>query len=186
MEKLTRTKIAPFIEESLIRGLHTGRWKQDFVLYVNENYCDLFKDVKADDISLKIRLDGVYEGFKHKDTKDKFGNSKTVTYKKENTLKVEKNFDDSLGFISESFDIDIDIQKKKTIVVLVENPSQLIPAIKCILWSLDNNPKTVKDILQYLMKVDDVGNIVPYLDGLKTQDDYAEVNNQINKINLYL
>jgi hypothetical protein len=181
MEKLTGTKIAPYIEESLTRGLNTGRWKEDFINYVFSNYQDLFKDVEPYEDKYKFRLDGVYEGFKHRDTKDKFGNSKTVTYKKENTLKVEKNFDDSLGFISESFDIDIDIQKKKTIVVLVENPSQLISAIKCVLWSLDNNPKTVKDILQYLMKVDDSGNIVPYLDGLKTQDDYAEVNNQINK-----
>jgi hypothetical protein len=181
MEKLTGTKIANYIEESLNRGLRTGRWKEDFRNYVYSNFKELFKDVEPNEDKYKFRLDGVFEGFKHPDTKDKFGNSKTVIYKKENTLKLEKNLDDSLGFIFESVDNDVDIQKKKTIALLVENPSQLIPAIKCVLWSLDNNSKTVKDILQYLMKVDDSGNIVPYLDGLKTGDDYVEVNNQINK-----
>ena len=181
MQNMTRTTIANYIEQSLVRGIEKNRWKEDFVLYVNENYSDLFKDVKADEISLKIRLDGVYEGFKHKDTKDIFGNLNTVTYKKENTFKVEKNYDDGLGFISENNSIDVDIKKKKTIVLLVKEMPSLIPAIKCILWSLDNKPKTIKDILQYLMKEQENGNIVPYLDGLKTQDDYTEVNNQINK-----
>jgi hypothetical protein len=178
---MTRTNIANYIRESLVRGIENNRWKEDFVLYVNENYLDLFKDVKADDISLKIRLDGVYEGFKHKDTKDIFGNLKTVTYKKENALKIEKNFDDSLGFISVNNSVDVDIKKKKTIVLLVKEMSSLIPAIKCILWSLDNKPKTIKYILQYLMKEQDNNNIVPYLEGLETQDDYTEINNRINK-----
>ena len=185
MLNMAEQRIPPYIESLMSSDKYDVRFKQ----YLRNNFNDLFEGVPFKEIPMKIRLDGIFHGYRNKDTHDKFGNplnkQETVQYKS-NSNKI-KNTDDTIGFLCEpSFD-NKDVEKKKTVVAVVKNPSDLIPAIKCILWSKNNELKTIKDLLTFVIKEDENGTFMPYLEWVgKTsssgeENGFIEINNEINK-----
>lgn len=94
-------------------------------------------------------------------------NEKKTKYVIETILKLDNmtNTDDRLDSIPfEEYEKDIQKQaikrknrrvlekKKKDITITIENMEiDLIPAIKCTLWSLGNKPSTTSDIFKYLV-----------------------------------
>lgn len=62
--------------------------------------------------------------------------------------------------------------KQKNISITINSYLELVDAMKCILWSLDNNPSTIKKIFQHIyIKKDGEEIVIP-------EDDY-EITNKI-------
>jgi hypothetical protein len=65
--------------------------------------------------------------------------------------------------------------QEKNISITIGSYSELVDAMKCILWSLENNPSTIKKIFQHIyIKKDDEEIIIP-------ESDYDITNKIISK-----
>ena len=173
------------IPEYLERLLNSSRYNNHFRCYVKSNFKTLFDSVDLrNENKIKFKLDDIDRDFNKQSKFDisikPFKKIETVPYKKESYV------DSSLGFIEETYD-DTKIKKTKTIIHMVEKDTDIIPALKCILWSLNNKPKTIKDLLTYLIKKDKNGTYLPYLEWIEKEygkdnyNRYDEVNNALNK-----
>lgn len=173
---------------SYVRGLLMNeKYTVKFKDYLEKNFKELFSGVDGKECNLKIRLDGVFHGYSNLLTHDKFGDPlsgvESVIFKAEKPCYQKEQEPRILNRSSYNTS---ELVRKKTVIAVVESEDDLIPAIKCILWSNNNNLKTVKDLLTSVMKKDNSGNFIPYLEWVELISkgdklDYSEINNQINK-----
>jgi hypothetical protein len=61
-------------------------------------------------------------------------------------------------------------QNNKNLDLVINNYHEIIPALKCLLWSLDNEPQTTKSLYFYI-KINDNGNIRSFV-----KEDYEFLN----------
>jgi hypothetical protein len=133
------------------------------------------QDFQLQEIKLRGKIEDLYNAFINPvkyDEDGKIKNSKTHT----NTI-PEKQL--SIGFLEDPIVNITECKKTKPVVLSIDNYLELIPAIKCILWSLDNEPKTKKDLLSNVMIRTENNVYLPLLDTI-TEEDYTEVNNAFN------
>jgi hypothetical protein len=126
-----------------------------------------------DSTNFKIKLDDLVYKFKK-------SNNLITVYSYSDNKSFEKKVDD----ISITKKDKISIAKKeqqfvpsqeKNISITIGSYSELVDAMKCILWSLDNNPSTIKKIFQHIyIKKDDEEIIIP-------ESDYDITNKIISK-----
>jgi hypothetical protein len=133
-------------------------------------------DLNLDENKLRFKIEGYFLGF---DKPDKYLVDGTLIEKKQEVKTKDEKIPSSLGFLEDPILKNIEFKKTKPIVLSIDNYSELIPAIKCILWSLDNEPKTKKDLLSNVMIRTENNVYLPLLDTI-TEEDYTEVNNAFN------
>jgi hypothetical protein len=131
-------------------------------------------DLNLDELKLRYKIEGYYLGFIKP---DKYLVDGTLIEKKQEVKTIDEKIPSSLGFLEDP--INIEFKKTKPIVLSIDNYSELIPAIKCILWSLDNKPKTTIDLLSHIMIRTEKGVILPLLDTIEGNN-YTESNNALN------
>lgn len=134
------------------------------------------QDFQLQEIKLRGKIEDLYNAFINPvkyDENGKIKNSKT------DTNSIPEKQSSLLGFLEDPIVKNIEFKKTKPIVLSIDNYSELIPAIKCILWSLDNEPKTKKDLLSNVIIRTENNVYLPLLDTI-TEEDYTEVNNAFN------
>lgn len=117
------------------------------------------KEFLLDNEQLKIKINKIFTYF----------NDPKNIETKENNFKKQ--------YAKKTDETEINIENKKSIILTIANYSELILAIKCILWSLDNKPSTTKKLLDHIMIINDQGDAVPILETI-TNDDYSLSNTE--------
>jgi hypothetical protein len=133
-------------------------------------------DLNLDELKLRYKIEGYYLGFIKP---DKYLVDGTLIEKKQEVKTIDEKIPSSLGFLEDPIKVEIEIIKTKSNFLTILNYSELIPAIKCILWSLDNKPKTTIDLLSHIMIRTEKGVILPLLDTIEGNN-YTESNNALN------
>lgn len=133
------------------------------------------QEFNLDEMKLRGKIEDLYNAFRDPikyDENGKIKKSNSETY----ICSDEKSI---LGFFEEPIIKNIKITKSKPVILTIKDYSELIAAIKCILWSLDNEPKTQKDLLTHIMIYAENNVILPLLDFIEGKD-YTEINNAFN------
>ena len=137
--------------------------------YLNQIYQSIPSNSDTlDFVNFKIKLDSqIYEFKQSKNlisvssySEKKSFQKKVIAKDKISIVKEEQRFVPS---------------QEKNISITIGSYSELVDAMKCILWSLDNNPSTIKKIFQHIyIKKDDEEIIIP-------ESDYEITNKIISK-----
>jgi hypothetical protein len=133
-------------------------------------------DVNLDEYKLRFKIEGYYLGF----TKPEkyLVDGTLIDNNQKSKTKIEKI--SSLNFLEDQIKVENEIKKTKPNILTINDYSELVSAIKCLLWSFDNKPKTSKDLLSHIMIRMENNIILPLLD-LIEGNDYTESNNAFNK-----
>jgi hypothetical protein len=128
------------------------------------------------DIKLRGKIEDLYNYFHRPEKYDENGKLK-------NSIEIPKSSQEkhssSLGFLEDPIKNQKEIKKTKPNILTINDYSELISAIKCLLWSFDNTPKTSKDLLSHIMIHMENGIILPLLDSIEGNE-YTESNNAFN------
>jgi hypothetical protein len=136
--------------------------------YLNQIYKQSTNSDYSDSTNFKIKLDNLIYDFKQSKnlisvssySQKKSFQNKVSAQEKILIVREEQRFVPS---------------QEKNISITIGSYSELVDAMKCILWSLDNNPSTIKKIFQHIyIKKDDEEIIIP-------ESDYDITNKIISK-----
>jgi hypothetical protein len=123
-----------------------------------------FKNLDLEDSTFfKIKLDDLLYTFKKSNNLiSVFSYSDNKSFdKKVETIKISHK--DKINFQKE--EEHISPTQEKNISITINCYSELVDAMKCVLWSLKNNPSTIKKIFQHIyIKKDDEEILIPEYD----------------------
>jgi hypothetical protein len=137
--------------------------------YLNQIYKSISNNPDAlDSVNFKIKLDSLIYEFKH--SKNLISVS---SYSQKKSFPKKVSAQDKISIVRE--EQQFIPSQEKNISITIGSYSELVDAMKCILWSLDNNPSTIKKIFQHIyIKKDDEEIIIP-------ESDYDITNKIISK-----
>jgi hypothetical protein len=137
--------------------------------YLNQIYQSIPNNPDAlDFLNFKIKLDSLI--FEFKQSKNLISVS---SYSQKKSFPKKVSAQEKISIVRE--EQRFVPSQEKNISITIGSYSELVDAMKCILWSLDNNPSTIKKIFQHIyIKKDDEEIIIP-------ESDYDITNKIISK-----
>jgi hypothetical protein len=136
--------------------------------YLNQIYKQSTNSDYSDSTNFKIKLDSLIYEFKQ--SKNLISVS---SYSEKKSFQKKVSAKDKISIVRE--EQRFVPSQEKNISITIGCYSELVDAMKCILWSLDNNPSTIKKIFQHIyIKKDDEEIIIP-------ESDYDITNKIISK-----
>lgn len=136
--------------------------------YLNQIYKQSTNSDYSDFTNFKIKLDNLIYDFKQ--SKNLISVS---SYSQKKSFPKKVSAQEKISIVRE--EQRFIPSQEKNISITIGSYSELVDAMKCILWSLDNNPSTIKKIFQHIyIKKDDEEIIIP-------ESDYDITNKIISK-----
>ena len=159
MEK--RTRQSDFIPSEILREIDDS-YDKDFLRYIGNNHMTLFSNEILDSDSSKIK---------------KYLSTLLFDFKKQKTVDLKiSNQKESIVFLP-STNQDFNMMDVK---VVIENDIDLLPAIKEVLWQMNNELSSASKILRHIVKIDSDGVFSPLFIKRTDKEHYTESNKVFN------